>query len=59
MRKALPTGETSRVDLEWSSSEDFDLLSYWKEEENNREVGSARDRCNTVSDCGRLTACHR
>ena len=33
--KALPTGETSRVDLEWSSSEDFDLLSYWKEEENN------------------------
>ena len=28
--KALPTGETSRVDLEWSSSEDFDLLSYWK-----------------------------
>ena len=33
--KALPKGETSHVDLEWGSSEGFDLRSYWKEEENN------------------------
>ena len=33
--RALPKGETSQVDMEWSSREDFDLLSYWKEEEDN------------------------
>ena len=33
--RALPRAETSQVVLEWSSSEDFDLLSYWREEEEN------------------------
>ena len=33
--RALPKGETSQVALEWGSGEDFDLFSYWKEEEDN------------------------
>ena len=32
--RALPKGKTSRVTVEWSS-EEFDLLSYWKEEKDN------------------------
>ena len=33
--RVLPEGETSQVAVKWGSSEEFDLLSYWKEEENN------------------------
>ena len=51
--KALPKGETSHVDLEWGSSEGFDLRSYWKEEENNlRSVRPGTDAtpCPIVKD---------
>ena len=36
--RSLPRGKSSRVALEWSSSGDFDLLSYWREEEKNLKV---------------------
>ena len=36
--RALPEGETSQVALEWCSGEDVDLLSYWKEEEDNLKL---------------------
>ena len=36
--RALPEGETSQVALEWGSGEDFDLFSYWKEEEDNLKL---------------------
>ena len=32
--RALPRGETSRVALEWNAA-DFELMSYWREEEEN------------------------
>ena len=42
--RVLPEDETSQVAVEWGSSEDFDLLSYWKEEENNlKSVRSGTD----------------
>ena len=39
--RALPEGKTSQVALEWGSGEDwedFDLLSFWKEEEDNLKL---------------------
>ena len=42
--RALPHDETSRVALEWSASEEFDLLAYWREEEESlKTVRSGTD----------------
>ena len=41
--RALPHGERSRVTLEWNGS-DFDLMSFWREEEENlRSVRTGSD----------------
>ena len=36
--RALPEGEASQVVFEWGPEEDFDFLSYWKEEEDNLKL---------------------